>query len=160
MQIMRLLTVLAATFLTGSAFAQPDTVPTLSVPEYNISMSVGQSHRLNFPTVFDRIELSAPDVVQAKPLSDRVLTLHGLGAGETLMTVFAGNQELYSALLSVSAGPGHLVKIYASGKHDDTNAGHVAVFCNERGCGRPDTDMPRPTISIHRYSGTGPINRQ
>ena len=158
---MRLLIALAAaTVLAGSAFAQPDTSPTLSVPEDSISMSVGQSQRLNFPTVFDRIELSAPDVVQAKPLSDRVMTLHGVGAGETLMTVFAGNQELYSAILNVSAEPGHLVKLYANGKNDDTNAGHVAVFCNERGCGRPDRDMPRPTITIQRISGGGQINRQ
>jgi len=86
------------------------------------------------------------------------MTLHGVGAGETMITVFAGNRELYSAVLRVSAEPGHRVKIYATGKNDDANAGHVAVFCNERGCGRPDTDMPRPTITIQRISG-GPKDK-
>jgi len=155
---MRILTIVAATFLAGSAFAQPDTAPVLSVPEDNITMSVGQSHKLSFPTIFDRIELTSDAVVQAKPLSDRVMTLHGVAAGETMMTVFIAGRELYSALVTVSAEPGHLVKIYGSGKNDDVNAGHVAVFCNEFSCGRPDKDMPRPTIEIRRVS-TGPKDK-
>jgi len=157
---MRLLVAVAATILAGSAWAQSEVRPEITVPTDAISMSVGQAQELNFPTVFDRIELSTDAVVQAKPLTDRVMTLHGLAAGETLMTVFAGGRKLYSARVTVSAEPGHLVKIYGSGKTDDVNAGHIAVMCNEFGCGRPDKDMPRPTVEVRRITGVGPINRQ
>jgi len=149
---MRLLTVLAATFLAGSAFAQPDTAPVLSVPEDTITMSAGQAQKLHFPTTFDRVDITTDAIVRVNPLSDRVMTLHGLAAGETILTVFAGTKELYSALIVVSAEAGHLVKIYGTGKNDDANAGHTAVFCNAFGCGRPDKDLPRPTITVDRIS--------
>jgi len=157
---MRIVAAVVAALMTSSAWAQSKTAPVLSVPEDAISMSVGQAQKLSFPTVFDRVELTTDTVVQAKPLTDRVLTLHGLAAGETLMTVFAGGQELYSATIIVSAEPGHLVRMYGNGKSDDVNAGHTAVFCNNVGCGRPDKDMPRPSVEVRRITTGGKIDRQ
>lgn len=145
--------------LAGSAWAQPQATPDQSAPQNTISMTVGQAQQLKFPEPFDQVRMSSETVVAALPVTDHLLTLQGLAAGETIMTVLAGGKTLYSAVIAVSSEPGHLVRIYGTGKNDDANAGHVAVFCDPFGCGRPDKDMPTPTISIERFS-RGPMDRR
>ena len=117
------------------------------------NLAIGEATRLSFPNTFDRIELTTDTIVQVKPLTDRVISLQGLTEGQTIMTVFAGGKELYSASVIVQSEPGgHLIKLYGSGKNDEQNAGHVAVFCNQKSCGRPDRDLPRGNVEVRRVS--------
>jgi hypothetical protein len=125
--------------LMSAAHAQSDYRPRieLPLPEDSYNLSVGEATKLRFPDVFDRIELTTDSVVQAKPLSDRVLTLQGLAEGETIMTVFAGSKELYSATIIVGTERGHVVKFYGLPKTPD----FVGFYCTETSCGRADKEL-------------------
>jgi hypothetical protein len=69
------------------------------------------------------------------------------------MFVFGSEgKRLYGATVTVTPEPGHQVKIYASGKNDDVNAGFISIYCNEFGCGRPDKDLPTPQVTVERIS--------
>ncbi len=134
---MRLLAMaLAGTILAGSAWAQPETRPETLTTEDRYDLAIGQATKLSFPTIFDRIDLTADGIVQAKPLSDRVMTLQGLAEGEVIMTVFAGSKELYSATVVVGAERGHVVRMY-DGRHRD----YTGFYCTDTACGRADKEL-------------------
>jgi Flp pilus assembly secretin CpaC len=101
--------------LISAAWAQ-NTAPELVTPKDTISLVAGQAQKLNFPQPFDRIDLTSATIVEAKAITDHVMTLHGLAAGETIMTVFAGAKELYSATIIVDAERAILSKSTAPGK--------------------------------------------
>jgi hypothetical protein len=127
---------LALLLLSSPALAQPETRPGVATTEDVINLAVGQATKLNFPTVFDRIDLTTDTVVQARPLTDKAMTLQGLAEGEVIMTVFAGNREVYSATIVVGAERGHTVKLY-----DRTTRDYTGYYCTDLGCGRADKEL-------------------
>jgi hypothetical protein len=141
--LMRLAILGLSIALMSAAHAQPDTRPqvVLPLPEDSYNLSVGEATKLNFPVVFDRIELTSDTVVQAKPLSDRVLTLQGLAEGEVIMTVFAGAKELYSATITVGTEKGHVVKFYGYTREKDHIPDFIGFYCTETSCGRADKEL-------------------
>ncbi len=128
----------AVTMLVFSTpvWAQPETRPEIVTTEDHYDLAVGQATKLAFPTIFDRVDLTSDGVVQARPLSDRVLTLSGLSPGEVIMTVFAGSKELYSALVTVGAERGHTVKFY-----DGRTRDYTGFYCTDVDCGRADKEL-------------------
>jgi hypothetical protein len=147
---MKRLVLVAALLLSGGAFAQPQEV----TPIGNISIGVGQTKVLLFDEPIGRIDVIAKNAVETAVQSDRQMSIIGTNPGETPMFVYSPQgKQLYSATVTVNPEPGHLVKIYGTGKNDEFNAGYIMQFCNELGCGRPDKDLPKPTIySVERIS--------
>lgn len=136
--------------LASGAMAQP---PEEVVPEGQISLAVGQPKVFRFDEAVSRVDVITKGVVEATAQSDHQITLIGTDAGTTQMFVFSPQgKRLYSAAITVTAEPGHRVKIYGTGKNDDVNAGFVSVYCNEFGCGRPDKDLPVPQVTVERVS--------
>jgi len=141
--------VLALLSLTVSAWAGP---PREIAATQQIILIAGQSKALVFDEQIRDIVLTQKGIAEVTPLNDRQLSVVGLKAGITQMIVAAPDgRQIYSAEVLVSSEPGHLVKMYGVGKNDDLNAGYSAVYCDDRGCGRPDRDLPLPTaITIER----------
>jgi hypothetical protein len=146
----RLLVAAALVLLATPAFAQP---PREVVPEGNISLGVGQVKVFMFSEPLSRVNVITKGTVEATPQSDRQISIVGLAEGATQMFVYSpAGERLYGATVTVTAESGHLVKIYGTGKNDDINAGFVQMYCNEFTCGRPDKDLPVPTVSVERIS--------
>jgi hypothetical protein len=140
---------LAFLLLSGAAWAQPQEVPT----EGQISLSVGQVKAFRFDQPIGRVDFMNKGTAEAVPQSDRQITIGGLGTGITQMFVFSPEgRQIYSAEIIVAPEPGHIVKIYGTGKNDDLNAGFASVYCDELGCGRPDKDLPTPAVTVERVS--------
>jgi hypothetical protein len=126
----------ALVLLSSPAWAQPDNRPEMGTTQDTYNLAVGQATKLNFPTIFDRIDLTTDAVVQAKPLTDRTMTLQGLAEGEAIMTVFVGGRELYSATIIVGAERGHAVRIY-----DGRSKDYLGFYCTDSACGRADKEL-------------------
>ncbi len=127
--------------------------PTEVTPATTISIGIGQTRVYRFDGPIARVNVLTKDTVEAIAQTDRQISVTGIAAGETQMFVYGEDRNrLFDALIIVTPEPGHLVKIYGTGKNDDANAGHIAVYCNEWGCGRPDKDLPRPNITVERVS--------
>jgi len=141
---------LALLLLSSPAWAQPDTRPEVLATEDAYNLAVGQAVKLNFPVVYDRIDLTTDSVVQAKPLTDKTMTLQGLAEGEAIMTLFAGSKEIYSARVIVGAERGHTVKIY-DGKSPD----YAGFYCTDSACGRRDKELngSREVSSVTTIAG-------
>jgi hypothetical protein len=133
-QLVVILAVLAAG--TGLAMAQPSNRPEVGTTEETYNLAVGQATKLSFPQSFDRVDLTTDTVVQAKPLTDKTMTLQGLAEGEVIMTVFIGGTELYSATIIVGAERGHTVRLY-DGKSKD----YLGFYCTDIACGRSDKEL-------------------
>jgi hypothetical protein len=127
---------LAFLLLSSPAWAQPDTTPTVVTPQDVINLSVGQATKLQFPTVYDQVNLTSDVIVQVKPITDKVMTLQGLAEGETIMTVMAGNKEVFSATIIVGAERGHVVRIY-----DNRYRDYTGFYCTDLACGRADKEL-------------------
>jgi Flp pilus assembly secretin CpaC len=117
---------LVCCLLATPALAQPDTAPQVVKTEDTINLSVGQATKLVFPGVFDQIHLTSDTVVQAKPVTDKMLTLQGLAEGEAIMTVMAGTREVWSGTIVVGAERGHTVRMY-DGKSKD----YLGFYCTD-----------------------------
>lgn len=122
--------------LATPALAQPDTAPRVVTTEDTINLAVGQATKLNFPRPFDQINMTSDTVVQAKPVTDRVMTLQGLAEGETILTVMMGGTALWSGIVIVGAERGHTVRIY-DGKSKD----YLGFYCTDTTCGRADKEL-------------------
>ncbi len=133
---MRLAVFGLSVLLASAAYAQPETRPEVVTTEDHYDLAVGQATKLAFPTIFDRVDLTSDGVIQARPLSDRVLTLQGLAPGEVIMTVFAGSKALYSATVIVGAERGHTVKFY-----DGRTRDYTGFYCTDVDCGRADKEL-------------------
>lgn len=147
---MRLVLLLAAyAALSCNAWAAG---PREIVNSNQISLVAGQAKAFVFDEPIGRVDLIHKDIVEAVPQNDRQISIVGLKAGITQMFVSTPTgQRIYSAEIVVSPEQGRLVKIYGTGKNEDLNAGYVAVYCDEFGCGRPDKDLPQPTaITVER----------
>lgn len=118
------------------AWAQPDTAPQVVTPQETISLAVGQATKLQFPGPFDQVNITSDTVVQVKPITDRTMTLQGLGEGEAILTVMSGIKEVYSVLVIVGAERGHTVKLY-DGKSKD----YTGFYCTDATCGRADKEL-------------------
>lgn len=139
----------AALLFCSSAWAQS---PQESPPPDLISLSVGQAKSFRFEQPFAKIEFMPKDTADAVPQSDRQLSVVGIKTGTTHMFVFGSNgSPIYSAEVAVAPESGRMVKIYgATSKDDISNRGFEVVYCDEFGCGRPDKDMPKPSVSVER----------
>lgn len=149
---MRAFVLMAALLMAGNAWAQQ---PQNVVAADRIDMVVGQTNVLRFNESFGSIVFSTKEVVDAlPPQGDRQFAFVATKAGVTRLFVSTPDgKSLYDAEIVVSPEPGHMVKIYGSGKNDDLNAGYVGVFCTSTGCERPDKDLPKPTaITVERIS--------
>jgi hypothetical protein len=124
-----------ALMMSAAAYAQPDRAPRVITPEDTINLAVGQSTKLEFPGVFDQVNLTS-DVVQVKPISDRVMTLQGLAEGSAIMTVMSGSKEVYSVSIVVGAELGHTVKFY-----DGRSKDYTGYYCTDVNCGRADKEL-------------------
>jgi hypothetical protein len=148
-----LITGLVAGFLLGAAFkafAQP---PTEVIPETQIYLGVGQTRVYRFDAVIGRVNILTAGTVTAAAQTDHQISVSGEAPGETQIIVFSPEgARLLEAIVTVTVERGHQVKIYGTGKNDDANAGFNLVYCNELGCGRPDRDLPIPTISVERVT--------
>jgi hypothetical protein len=127
---------LVCCLLATSALAQPDTAPQVVKTEDTVNLSVGQATKLVFPGVFDQVHLTSDTVVQAKPVTDKMLTLQGLAEGEAIMTVMAGTREVWSGTIVVGAERGHTVRVY-DGKSKD----YLGFYCTDSACGRADKEL-------------------
>ncbi|HXI40267.1 MAG TPA: pilus assembly protein N-terminal domain-containing protein [Bryobacteraceae bacterium] len=129
--------VLAALGLASAAYAQPQEQPERLVPEASISVGVGRAEILRFRTAFGSVNVATQGIVQAIPQSDHVLTLYGEKEGVTYLTVRTDKgEEIYSATVSVTQEPGHVVKLYGKAATD-----YVGFYCTESGCGRADREL-------------------
>ncbi|WP_141342772.1 pilus assembly protein N-terminal domain-containing protein [Bradyrhizobium sp. USDA 3458] len=138
----RLVLIVAALTLSDGALAQPREV----IPTDQISLARGQIKVLVFDEQIGRINVVGKGIVEAEPQTDKQMSVEGIGSGSSQLFVFSKDgKQIYSAAVVVTAELGHLVKIYGNNKNDDLNAGHVLVWCNEFGCGRPDGDLSKPT---------------
>ncbi len=120
----------------GPAWAQPDTAPQVVTPSDTISLAVGQATKLQFPGPFDQVNITSDTVVQVKPITDRTMTLQGLGEGEAILTVMSGIKEIYSVVVVVGAERGHTVRLY-DGKSRD----YTGYYCTDAACGRADKEL-------------------
>jgi hypothetical protein len=141
--------VAALLLVAGSASAQP---PRELTSQDQITLVAGTGKMLVFDEPVGRIDVTQKDIVEATPQTDRRISIAAMKAGVVQMVVSSpSGQVIYSANVIVSPEPGHIVKMYSPGKNDDLNAGYSAVFCDDRGCGRPDKDLPLPTaITVER----------
>ena len=155
---MRRLVVLMAVLAAGmgEVVAQPDTAPQVVTPQETINLAVGQATKLVFPVPFDQINMPSDAIVQAKPVTDRVMTLQGLAEGETIMTVMAGNREVWSGTVIVGAERGHTVRIY-----DRNSKDYLGFYCTDTACGRADKELngARDVTSVTRTIGGVSITR-
>ncbi len=122
--------------LVAPAWAQPVAAPQVITPQETINLAVGQATKLEFPGPFDQVNLTSDNIVQVKPITDRVMTLQGLGEGETILTVMSGVKEVFSVLVVVGAERGHTVKLYDGKSRDFTG-----YYCTDAGCGRADKEL-------------------
>ncbi len=122
--------------LVAPAWAQPDTAPQVVTPTDTILLSVGQATKLQFPGPFDQVNITSDAVVQVKPITDRTMTLQGLGEGEAILTVMSGIKEIYSVVVVVGAERGHTVRLY-DGKSRD----YTGYYCTDAACGRADKEL-------------------
>jgi hypothetical protein len=136
--------------VAGHAFAeQPQEV----IPQGQISLGVGEVRAFMFKEPLSRVNVLTKGTIEATPQSDRQISIVGLAVGVTQMFVYAPDgEQLYGAVVTVTPEPGHIVKIYGTGKNEDINAGYVQMYCNQYTCGRPDSDLPKPTITVERVS--------
>ena len=124
--------------LATPALAQPQEQPERIVPEAAISIGIGRSETLRFRSSFGVVNVATQGIVQAIPQSDRVLTLYGQAEGTTLLTVRTNNgDEIYSATVSVTQEPGHVVRLYGDPKVRD----YTGFYCTETACGRADKEL-------------------
>lgn len=150
---MRVLVLMAALLLAGSALAQQQ--PQNVVTANRIDMVVGQTNLLRFNDSIGSIVFSQKEVVDAlPPQGDQQFAFVATKPGVTRLFVSAPDgRSLYDTEIVVTPEPGHMVKIYGTNKNDDLNAGYVGVFCTSTGCERPDKDLPKPTaITVERVS--------
>lgn len=152
---MKRFALLAALLFSGAAFAQPQPIEVL--PDGYISLARGQTKILQFDESISKITIVQKGIIDTEPLTDRQISVAGVAQGVTMFVVFGqGGKQLYSATVSVTPEPGQLVKIYGlDEKNQDVGGGgYSAVWCNDRGCGRPDIDLPKPTsIVVERVTG-------
>lgn len=148
---MRAFVLVASLLMACPALAGP---PQEIVAKNQILLSVGQSKTFRFDEPVGRIDFATKDTAEAVPHNDQQITIVGTKPGVTQLFISTpSGASMYSAEIIVQPEPGHLVKIYGTGKNDDLNAGYMAVFCTSNGCSRPDQDLPRPTaITIERVS--------
>ncbi|WP_340667899.1 pilus assembly protein N-terminal domain-containing protein [Bradyrhizobium ottawaense] len=138
-----------ALVLAGSAWAQP---PREIASEDQINLVAGTGKMLVFDEPVGRIDLTQKDIVEVTPQTDRRISIAAVKAGVVQMVISAPNgNQIYATEIVVSSEPGRLVKIYGTGRNEDLNAGYTAMYCDDKGCGRPDKDLPMPTaITVER----------
>lgn len=152
----------AATILLSCAFAGAVSAqdPVEVTPDGNFSLGLGEIKVFRFQQTVGSVNVIRKGVVEALAESDRQISVHATGLGITQVYIFDPNgQKLYSASFSVNPEAGRQVKIYGTTKRGDPNAGYVSVWCNARGCGRSDKDLPAPEITIRRIISEGPTFR-
>lgn len=150
---MRIFLALIVLAMTAPALAQPEKLAQEVIPDHEIFLTVGQVRVFRFDEQIGSVNLLTKGPAEATAQSDRQISVLGSEAGETQLYVFGQDgKRIYSAIINVSAERGHLVRMYGTGKNDDVNAGYVAVYCHDTGCGRQDKDLPAPSVSVQRVS--------
>jgi len=124
---------IAATISAGSASAQN---PERVVPPNSISIAVGHAQTLKFPNAFDTINIASQGIVKATASTDQMMTLLGESEGETILSVFKGGQQTYSATVTITPEAGHVVRVYGGNNPD-----YVGYYCTTRSCGRADKEL-------------------
>ena len=147
---MRIAGILTALLLAGSAWAE---APEELKPEGSIFVAIGQIKVFRFSETVSQVNVLTPGQIEATAQTDRQITIVGIKPGVTQIVVFGADKtRLFDAEVTVTPDPGRLVKLWLGTGKDDTNAGHVAVYCTEFGCGRPDQDFARSEIPVQRIS--------
>lgn len=142
--------ILGAMLVCSAAWAQP---PAEVIPEGEISVGLNEVKVFHFADSVSTINVITKGTIQANAQTDHQVSIVGLAAGETQMFLYsADGKTIYSATVTVTPEAGHLVKIYGTGKNEDVNAGFISTYCNGSGCGRPDKDLPTPSVSVERVS--------
>jgi hypothetical protein len=132
-----------ALMTAAHAQPQPETQPPEVIDTQNtISVGAGQAQKIRLPVAFDNIFFGAKDVVEATPLSDRVLVLQGLAPGQTIMIARKDGKEVYSAIVAVTVDPGSVVKIYGQLHRGDIGGrDYMSYYCTDISCGRADKEL-------------------
>jgi len=130
---MRLAVLGLAIALTTVAHAE---VPERVGPQETISIAMGRTQTLKFQSQFDTINVTSKGVVEATANSDHMVTLTGLAEGETIMTISKGGREIYSATVTITTEPGHVVRHYGGNSPD-----YVGSYCSATFCGRSNKDL-------------------
>jgi hypothetical protein len=111
--------------------------PQVVAPDEQIELAIGESRTLKFSDSIQSAHTTAKGVAEIVPQTDRIVTVSGVAPGQTLMWVQdTTGRTTYTATITVSAGIGHLVRIYRSDKKD-----FIGFHCNETACGRADLDV-------------------
>jgi Pilus formation protein N terminal region len=129
--------------LISAAWAQPESQgPEVIDITNNISVGAGQAQKIRLPTAFDNIFFGAKDIVEATPLTDRVLILQGLAPGQTIMIARKDGVEVYAVNVDVTVDPGRVVRVYGQLRRDDVGSkDYLSYYCTDTGCGRADKEL-------------------
>lgn len=137
---MKRLLLLALLLGCGAAVAQP--MEEITTPN-TVELRVQQTRTFSFDRPVKNISLSAKDVVEVIPESNRIFNFRGLSQGQTLMTAYGPDDRVvYQANISVLQAGG-FVKIYGL----TTGKDFTGFYCTEYGCGRADKDAPPAPFS-------------
>lgn len=119
--------------LSGLAYAeQPQDI----TPTETINLAVGQTRVLRFQEPIKQAGAASDGVVQVTAQTDRRLSLTGIGAGATVLSVYddQGN-EIYNATVVVGQEVGRIIRMYGTSKD------YVGFYCTETACGRADKEL-------------------
>jgi len=137
MKLLAAATVLSVVF-SAAAYAEAPMRPQLVVSKDTISIAVGRSQTFRFENPFDGISIATQGAVDASVSTDHEMTLQGIAEGETIVKVFNGGKELYSAKIIVTPEPGSIVRMYGTRKDVPD---YVGFYCTDRFCGRADKEL-------------------
>ena len=126
--------------IVSAAMAQP---PQEITTNEVMSLRVEQTKTFRFNQPVTRITLSAKEVAEVIPESDRIINVRGLKQGETLLTAYGSDgTALFRSHIEVVPGGPAQVRVYGQAR---SGRGFVGYYCNSVSCGRPDPDVgPTP----------------
>jgi len=160
---MRFILTFFASLLLAANFAMAETPQTVQTDDA-LSVPLGQSQTLRFKSAFQTINVVSEGILRASARTDHTVSLVGISPGETEVYVYGvDGQQLYSATVTVTPDPGHIVRLYGVPDVKD----YVGYYCTSDFCGRADKELtgangsqpPSQSISVTKNFPGGSVTK-